>query len=109
MRIPGVEKPLKVLLDTGARRTIFCMTKTGLDKVRRGTNRWTRPPGRVRLQFDGTTDTLQEMTIEKVSASFDFAVGLPLLFQLQAVIDYVNWSITFKLNRKQFRVNLFPW
>ncbi|MPC42779.1 hypothetical protein E2C01_036410 [Portunus trituberculatus] len=43
-----IEDPLMVLVDTGA-DVPFCITKTGLDKVRSRTNQWTLQPGRVRL------------------------------------------------------------
>ncbi|MPC51562.1 hypothetical protein E2C01_045410 [Portunus trituberculatus] len=104
-RTPSIEDPFTVLVDTGA-DVPFCITKTGLDKVRSRTNQWTLPPGRVRLQFDDNTDTLRRIELNNVRAFFHFAIGRQLLYQLQAVIDYVDLSITFTINKKQFRLHL---
>ncbi|XP_063879512.1 trichohyalin-like [Scylla paramamosain] len=104
-RTPGIEEPLTVLVDTGT-DIPFCITKTGLDKVRRRTDRWTLPPGRVRLQFDSGTDILRDIKNTQARSFFHFVLGRPLLYQLHAVIDYVDSSITLSLKRKQFRLNL---
>ncbi len=103
---PGIEEPLMVLLDTCS--TIpFSITKIGRDKVRRRTGSETPLPTRVMLQLGSGTLTLQMNTNHGVS-DFDFVFGRPLLCQLRAAIDYVDSTLTFKLNRKQFSLDIFP-
>ncbi|MPC75927.1 hypothetical protein E2C01_070327 [Portunus trituberculatus] len=101
----GIEDPLMVLVDTGADME-FYITKTGLDKVRSRTNPWILPPKRVRLQFGNSIDTLQTIEFSNKSASFHFAMGRQLFHQWKAVIDYVDSSITFTINKKHFRLLL---
>ncbi|MPC29489.1 hypothetical protein E2C01_022726 [Portunus trituberculatus] len=104
-RTPGIEDPLTVLVNTGVDLT-FCITKTGLDMVCSRTHQWTLPPGRVRLQIDGSTKTLRRIKFSNMTASFHSAVGRRLLHQWKALIDYVESTITFKINKEKFRLHL---
>ncbi|XP_063846847.1 glutamic acid-rich protein-like [Scylla paramamosain] len=102
----GVEEPLMVLLDTCS--TIpFSITKIGRYNVRCRTGSETALPTRVILQFGSGTLTVQMNTNQGVS-DFDFVFGRPLLCKLRAAIDYVDSTMTLKLNRKQFCLDIFP-
>ena len=91
-RAEGIEAPLKVVVDTGTKLP-FCITQTGMDKVRRMAGRWTPPPGRVSLQFGCDADTLLlKMDNRRVRDWFDFVFGRALLCGLRAAIDYADSS-----------------